>query len=154
MPPRKVFALVTLTALTTAGLVLFAQPAPKPPMTSSAFDWNSIEVKTNATGSSRKFFEAPTPTLELLECHVTTLNPGDASHPPHKHPEEEVIIIKEGTLEALINGEWKRVGPGSVLFMASNILHGVRNVGDTPAVYHVLMWRSATTPKRETAEGE
>jgi quercetin dioxygenase-like cupin family protein len=45
-------------------------------------------------------------------------------------------------VEVLVNGEWKRVGPGSVVFNASNVLHGLRNVGDVPAVYHVISWFS------------
>jgi hypothetical protein len=36
----------------------------------------------------------------------------------------------------------KRVGPGSVIFQASNQLHGIRNVGQTAAVYHVIKWNS------------
>jgi quercetin dioxygenase-like cupin family protein len=70
-----------------------------------------------------------------------------ASHPPHRHPNEELVIIREGTVEALVNGEWKRVGPGSVIFNASNQLHGLRNVGSGPATYHVINWISQQTPK-------
>ena len=81
----------------------------------------------------RDFFEAPTTNLDQLECHVTTLNPGEAPHAPHQHPEEELIIVKEGTIEAMQNGVTKRAGPGSMIFEASNDLHGLRNVGQTPA---------------------
>jgi quercetin dioxygenase-like cupin family protein len=73
---------------------------------------------------------------------VTTLNAGETPHPPHKHPDEELIIIKEGVIEATVNGQTKRVGPGSALFMASNQLHGVRNAGQTEAAYHVIRWKS------------
>jgi quercetin dioxygenase-like cupin family protein len=111
-------------------------------MQSAAFDWNSVAAKETKTGSVRQFFKAPTATLDQLELHVTTLNPGEASHPPHKHPNEELVIVKEGTVEALVNGEWKRVGPGSVIFNASNQLHGLRNVGTGPATYHVINWSS------------
>jgi mannose-6-phosphate isomerase-like protein (cupin superfamily) len=154
MPTRRELTLILLTALTTAGLVVLAQPAAKPVLGASSFDWDSIVVKTNANGSFRKFFESPTATLDMLECHVTTLNPGAASHPPHQHPEEELVIIREGTVESLVNGEWKRVGPGSVIFNACNVVHALRNVGTTPAVYHVIMWRSATTPKGVTRFGD
>ncbi len=41
-----------------------------------------------------------------------------------------------------MNGETKRVGPGSVIFQAANQMHGMRNVGDVPAVYHVMRWNS------------
>jgi quercetin dioxygenase-like cupin family protein len=111
-------------------------------MSSSIFDWKTIEVKPTKIGSTRKFFQAPTATLDELECHVTTLNPGETPHPPHKHPDEELIIVKEGTVEALVNGQIKRVEAGSVIFQASNQMHSIRNVGQTPATYHVIRWNS------------
>ena len=51
----------------------------------------------------------------------------------------------------LFNGEWRRVGPGSVVFEASNQLHGLRNAGQTQAAYHVFKWHTPATPK---AKGE
>ena len=113
-----------------------------PVMSSSVFDWDKIPVAQTKTGAVRQFFRAPTATLDELECHVTTLNPGESPHPPHSHPDEELIIVKEGTVEALVNGEMKRAGPGSVIFQASNQVHGLRNVGDGPATYHVIRWNS------------
>jgi len=121
-------------------------------MQSSVFDWNSVVEKKTNVGSVRQFFRAPTATLDELECHVTTLNPGEASHPPHKHPNEELVIVKEGTVEVLSNGEMKRVGPGSVIFNASNQLHGLRNVGAGSATYHVINWASPGTLKKNAAE--
>lgn len=114
----------------------------------SAFDWSSMAVKDTDVGQLRSVVRSPTATLNELEIHVTTLKPGISSHAPHKHPNEELVIIKEGTLEALVNGEYKRVGPGSIVFNASNQLHSIRNVGDAPATYHVINWTSAATPKQ------
>ena len=141
MLTRRELALIALTAFSTATIVALAQPA-KPVMGSSIFEWSAISVQTTKTGERRQFFDAPTATLDRLQCHVTTLKKGETAHAPHQHPDEELIIVKEGTLETLLNGEWKRVGPGSVLFHASNVLHGVRNAGDGPASYHVLRWTS------------
>jgi XRE family transcriptional regulator, regulator of sulfur utilization len=118
-------------------------------MQSAVFDWNSIPAKSTDVGSVREFFDSPTVTLEQLELHATTLNPGKASEPPHRHPDEELVIVKEGKLEALVNGEWKSVGPGSVMFEASNQLHGLRNGGSVPVTYHVIEWRSSSTPKAD-----
>jgi quercetin dioxygenase-like cupin family protein len=112
----------------------------------SVYDWNTMEVKKTPVGESRTVLRGPTATLDELEMHVTTLNPGEASHPPHKHPNEELIILDQGTVEALINGEWKRVGTGSVIFNASDVMHSLRNVGDTPATYHVVNWHTDKTP--------
>ncbi|CAG4999290.1 hypothetical protein DYBT9275_02195 [Dyadobacter sp. CECT 9275] len=114
-------------------------------MDSAIFEWGDAEIKITKTGAVRTFFRSQTTTLDELECHVTTLNPGETSHPPHKHPEEEVIIIKEGTVEALVNGQMKRVGPGSVIFQASNQMHAIRNAGSTPTTYHVFSWHSPGT---------
>jgi XRE family transcriptional regulator, regulator of sulfur utilization len=137
-----------LIAFAAAGLTAGAFAlADKPSVLgSTAFDWNSLSAKTTEVGSVRQVVNQPTPTLENLEVHITTLNPGKSPHPPHRHPNEEMLIIRQGTLEALINGEWKRVGSGSVIFFASNQLHGVRNVGDEPAIYHVVNWKTAATP--------
>ena len=137
--------LVALIAVTcTAGA--FAVANQSPVMGSSVFDWNSIPVTQTPVGSVRSIFKERTATLEELEMHVTTLNPGQSPHPPHRHPNEELIIIRQGTVETLQNGEWKRVGPGSVIFNGSNQLHGLRNVGPDQAIYHVINFKSATTP--------
>ena len=134
-----VVALVAVCA--TLGMVAVARTAP-PVMGSSIFDWNTIAAKPTKVGAVRKFFQAPTATLDELECHVTTLNPGESPHAPHKHPDEEIIVIKEGMVESLVNGETRRVGPGSVIFQAANQMHAIRNVGETPATYYVFKWNS------------
>ena len=116
-------------------------------MQSTVFDWNSIAVKQTDVGAVRQFFRTPTITLDELECHVTTLNPGESPHAPHQHPEEELMIVKEGTIDVMQNGVTKRAGPGSVVFQASNEMHGFRNVGQTQATYHVIKWYSPGTLK-------
>lgn len=128
-------SMVTLAA--AAGL-----RASAPVMGSRIFDWNELEAKPNKTGTVRTVVREPTATLDELEMHITTLNKGESPHAPHQHPDEELVIIKEGTVESLVNGELKRVGPGSVIFQAANQLHSIRNVGDGPAVYHVIKWNS------------
>jgi quercetin dioxygenase-like cupin family protein len=138
---RKEIALVLGTALITAGMIAVAQTA-KPVMGSSVFEWGKVEVKTTKTGERRQFFQAPTATLEELECHVTTLNKGETAHAPHQHPEEELLIVKEGFLEVVQGSVTNRAGPGSVIFHASNVLHGMRNAGEGIASYHVFKWAS------------
>jgi len=143
MNRREVFAALAATAL-AGGPLAFAEG--RPVMGSKVFDWNSLTDKPNDHGSTRAVCNAPTATLENLEIHISTLNPGMMSHPPHKHPNEELIIVRQGTVETLSNGEWIRVGPGSVIFNASNQLHGFKNVGSEPAVYHVVNFKTAATP--------
>ena len=146
MITKRDVLVAAITACATVGLVIASQSR-KSLMSSSVFEWSQIEAKPTKTGASRDFFRMPTATLDQLECHVTTVNPGEASHAPHSHPEEELIIVKEGTVEALQNGETKQAGPGSIIFEASNQPHGLRNGGKTPATYYVIKWFSPGTLK-------
>jgi quercetin dioxygenase-like cupin family protein len=141
MITRKEILLVVGTAIVTVGIVAFAQTT-KPVMGAAVFEWNKVEVKPTKTGERRQFFQAPTATLDELECHVTTLNKGEAPHAPHQHPEEELIVVKEGTLEVVQGGVTNRAGAGSVIFHAANVMHGMRNVGAGVASYHVFKWIS------------
>jgi quercetin dioxygenase-like cupin family protein len=106
----------------------------------AVFLWQNMKPVKTATGEVRSVCKAPTATLDQLEIHVTTLNPGEMPHQPHRHVNEELIIMRDGECETLSDGKWIRVGPGSIVFNASNSLHGFRNVGSVPAVYHVINW--------------
>jgi XRE family transcriptional regulator, regulator of sulfur utilization len=136
---------ITVAVLSITATVAFAASNPKV-MGSVAVEWNDIPVKQEEVRAVRQFFRAPTATLNELELHVTTLPAGATSHAPHKHPNEELVIVKEGTVEVLVDGQLKRVGPGSVVFNASNQMHSLRNVGNGPATYHVINWTTAATP--------
>lgn len=115
---------------------------------SSLFEWSTLTAQPNRTGEVRRVVQKPTATLDELEIHITTLKPGETPHAPHQHPAEELLVIKEGTVESLVNGELKRIGPGSIVFQASNQMHTIRNVGDIPATYHVIQWQSPGMLKR------
>ena len=122
-----------------------AQPAV---MGSRVFDWTALPSTATKVGARRDVVRSPTATLDELEMHITTLNAGEAAHAPHQHAAEELLIIKEGTVESLVNGEYRRIGAGSIVFQASNQLHTIKNVGTGPATYHVIQWQSPGMLKR------
>jgi uncharacterized cupin superfamily protein len=130
-------ALVGLLAL-PAALQTGHAAAEEAKLGSTVFHWNEMKAVKNEKGELRSLCKTPTATLDQLEMHVSTLNPGMASHPPHTHVNEELIILRDGQCETLSNGQWVKVEPGSVVFNASNSLHSFRNVGTTPATYHVI----------------
>src|SRR5258708_14475363 len=126
MITRRDVIVAVVAAGVTCGALAFASQQSAPVILQSAvFDWKSIPAKPTQTGDVRSFFKAPTAKLEELELHVTTLRPGVMSQPPHKHPHEELVIIKKGTVEALIRRTWQRLGHGSALFTPSNPLHAL-----------------------------
>jgi len=105
---------------------------------SKALRFEDLPVRKNGENRSRATLDGLTHTGYPIELHQTELAPGLAPHPPHHHEHEEMLMIREGTLAVTIAGESTRLGPGSVAFVASNIEHGWRNVGDTRAHYFVL----------------
>lgn len=135
---RDVFAglLVMPSALSASALAADESEILGP----TVFKWADMKQVKTKVGETRSLCKEPTATLDQLEMHVTTLNAGLESHPPHRHVNEELIILREGECETLSNGVWVKVSPGTVVFNASNSLHGFRNVGTVPAVYHVINW--------------
>ncbi len=107
-----------------AGMLIAASAgAQEPVLGSVAITWEEIQARPlGSNGRSRQVLRQPTATLDELEMHVTALPPGQTTHAPHTHPNEEVIVIREGTLEAFQSGKRTRVGPGGILFMASIVL--------------------------------
>jgi quercetin dioxygenase-like cupin family protein len=78
------------------------------------------------------------PTGEAVEVHETTLLPGHMPHPAHKHRHSELMLIREGIVEVDNNGTPEKLGPGGIVFAASNVMHGLKNIGETNAVYFVV----------------
>jgi len=139
-----VAAIVIIAAMSGAGATIAAQ---KSVLHSTVFDWTTDGAKAQAWGAVRQVMREKTPTLDELEIHVSTLNPGQTPHEPHRHEHEELLIVKEGSLETFQSGQTRRVGPGGIIFQASNELHNVRNIGSTPATYYVIGWTVPASAK-------
>jgi XRE family transcriptional regulator, regulator of sulfur utilization len=146
----KLWHLCSLVMIAATQLAPNAPAAPAAPTTvlaSRVVDWDSMESTATRTGQRRMVFDAPTDTLDKLHLHITTLNPGENTGPLHRHPQEEMVIIKEGTIEVNIDGRKQTAGPGSVIYFSVNENENMTNVGKTPATYHVIQWFTPRTPK-------
>ena len=137
MHPARLAAIVLASVAFGAFATLTAQ---KGAMHSTVFDWTTAGTKPNDWGAVRQVVRERTPTLDELEIHISTLKPGQSPHAPHQHQHEELLVLKEGTLETFQSGQTRRVGPGGIIFQASNEMHNVTNVGQAPATYFVIGW--------------
>jgi quercetin dioxygenase-like cupin family protein len=136
----KRLPLAVVLILVAAATSLATLAAQKHVQKSTVYEWSTADTRPNDWGAVRQVMRTPTPTLDELEIHISTLAPGKSPHAPHQHEHEELLIVKEGTLETFQSGATRRVGPGGIIFQASNELHNVTNIGTSPATYFVIGW--------------
>jgi quercetin dioxygenase-like cupin family protein len=108
---------------------------------SQVFRYSDLTARPreNKANTSRSYFDGATHTGFKVRMHETTLAPGLRPHEPHRHAHEELVILREGTLEVTIEGETRvMTEPGSAAFIASNDEHASKNPGTTPARYFVV----------------
>jgi mannose-6-phosphate isomerase-like protein (cupin superfamily) len=107
-------------------------------MPSAMYPFEKLPVQTAGSAQYREALKGKLATGEAVEVHETTLAPGGAPHPPHRHAHSEMWLIREGTVEITVNGKSSQLGPGAVGFVRSNDEHGIKNAGTTPAIYFVV----------------
>ncbi len=114
------------------------QENPVGKLSSEIHAWEDVTFTATEKGGSRKFFKRPTNFLYEFEMHVTTLLEGINSHAPHSHPDDEIILVRSGMVEEMINGNHYSYGAGSFVFLAGNDFHGIKNIGKGPCEYYAF----------------
>jgi quercetin dioxygenase-like cupin family protein len=105
---------------------------------SMTYKFEDLTVKKNGENASRAVFDGLTHGGFQVDIHETELAPGLAPHAPHRHVHEEIVMVREGTLEVMIEGKTAVATPGSVVYVASNEFHGWKNSGTSRAHYFVM----------------
>lgn len=124
------------------------------PLHSWIFPADSARSRKSGEASSvRSLVDTLTKTLGKLEMHETTLAPGASPHAAHRHAHEEILVIRTGMIDVLQGTVTRMVGPGSVVFMASNEWHGLRNVGAGTASYLVVRFDPRDMPPDSASVG-
>jgi quercetin dioxygenase-like cupin family protein len=131
------------TAATAAQAPATAPPAPAgveqlPVMKTRAFVFSELPVTPNGQNRQRRMFTEKTHTGFKISSHQTEVAPGEVNHPPHQHLREEMMLVREGTMELTVNGKAYRLGPGDVGVIGSNEMHNARNVGTSRAHYFIV----------------
>jgi len=135
MPRRRdVLSLGALAALAANGA------APKLP--NATLSAGNAKVTKEPFGELRIYFDGPTEQLRAMTAGSLRLNAGMTPHPPHEHPEEEFLLVTEGTGEISIDGKVMSAGPGAMMYCAAGRLHGIVNTGKTPLLFYFYKWRA------------
>ncbi len=112
--------------------------------TLSLKDVKMSEVKDGSTaiGQNGVYLSGDTPGSKNFVTGRFIINPGQTPHAPHRHVEEEVMVIESGHGEIFCDGETTKVGPGSVMYTTPNAPHGIVNTGTEPVVFYYIKWAS------------
>ncbi len=109
-----------------------------PVMKTKSYLYNDLPVTTNGKNKQRRCFTAKTHTGFKMESHMSDIAPGEVNHPPHQHLREEMMLVREGTMELTISGVPHRLGPGDIGVIGSNEIHNAKNVGNVVAKYFIV----------------
>ena len=101
---------------------------------------NDLTPETNVGCRVFIHYNGPTDQLEGMSTGMCVLDPGASPHPPHQHPEEELMWVTEGTGEIECAGKTTQVGPGSIMYCAGNVVHGIVNTGPVPITFYWSKW--------------
>jgi (S)-ureidoglycine aminohydrolase len=103
--------------------------------------FDNLEFQPHDRGGLYSYFDRATAMTSNFEMHVTRLDEGITSHPPHTHRSEEIILMIHGKAEELINGEAFHLKTGELVFLDSMVPHGIRNRGSGTCMYFAFQWR-------------
>ena len=100
----------------------------------------SVRPAMHPFGDHRIFMQGPTEMMKSFESGNVYLKKGESPHPPHRHVDEEIMLITQGTGEIVVEGEVTKVNPGSMMYAGSNKEHGITNTGDGELVFYYFKW--------------
>ncbi len=118
-----------------------ASPAPAGPIPTSLWTLDRTEAKSFDWGEARLIHTAAE-TYGVKDCLVghVTLKPGQTNHPPHRHGEEEFLVLVEGEGTWHLNGKDHPARKGDVVYTAPWDPHGITNTGTKPLTFFVVKW--------------
>lgn len=94
--------------------------------------------ETSMKGIAR-YLLAPDLNGEPLHLHISTVGPGERSHPPHRHGGYEAFYMLEGEGTLELDGETYVLKAGEAAVFDPQKLHGLVNHSHAPMRYLVVL---------------
>jgi quercetin dioxygenase-like cupin family protein len=109
------------------------------PLKSSVVKGRGLAEVGDSPGAKAKVhFNGRTAQLAAVASGLVTLEPGARPHPPHRHPEEEFMMIGVGTGEIVVDGVTTQVEAGDMMYAEANVLHGITNTGSSMMTFYFI----------------
>jgi mannose-6-phosphate isomerase-like protein (cupin superfamily) len=132
-----------LFAMLGAALAAAGAPSANAKVTDNVLGSDKAQKLEHPFGVQHIYYQGPTDMLQVFEGGSLSLKSGMEPHPPHKHPEEEILLVTEGSGEISVEGEITKVGAGSMMYTGANRLHGIKNTGKAPLLFYYFKWLKA-----------
>jgi mannose-6-phosphate isomerase-like protein (cupin superfamily) len=137
MPARRDL----LIAGAAFGMAARLQAAEGAKLPSATLGSGQAKVTHEPFGDLAIYFSGATDQVQSMTGGSLRLKPGMSPHPPHQHPEEEFMVITEGTGDVMVDGKTTKVAPGSMMYCAAGTLHGILNTGKGPLLFYFYKWK-------------
>jgi quercetin dioxygenase-like cupin family protein len=143
MPNRRdIFKLAAFQAPFLAPFQTMIAAAAENKLANGTVDKSQAKVTREEFGDIRVYHEGRTDQLGALTFGSLLLKPGMSPHPPHQHPEEEIMILTEGAGEISVEGKVTKVAAGSSMYCGAGKLHGIVNTGKSPLLFYYFKWKA------------
>jgi (S)-ureidoglycine aminohydrolase len=138
--------LLLSTALSGTGLLA------QGPIKSDVYPWKDVPVEKTTTGFKRTIIKGTGTDFQSMEVDVITLEKDKTEAETPSADTEEMVIVKNGKLEIVLNGKAQTVGRGSVAIIMPGDSRSFKNVADGQTTYYVLRYKSKEPMEMERAE--
>ncbi|MBH0048737.1 cupin domain-containing protein [Pseudoalteromonas sp. SWYJZ19] len=132
---------IVLTAALTSASPVSAADKPKQ-LTSSIVSPKDAHITHYEGGDFHTYFYGDTSLTKGAITGVAVIKPNNEIHPAHQHPDEEYLMIIEGSGTWTLNGKSQPALTGDILFAAPNDLHGIYNNGDVPLKFVIVRYQA------------
>lgn len=130
----KLFLLTGAVMAAVGAIALSAQ------VKSGVVGQDTVRPAMHPFGDHRIFMQGPTEMMKSFESGNVILKPGETPHAPHRHIDEEIMLVTEGTGEIFVEGKVTQVNSGSMMYTGSDKEHGITNTGKTDMVFYYFKW--------------
>jgi mannose-6-phosphate isomerase-like protein (cupin superfamily) len=135
---RRALLGASAAALPVLAQLAFAEQGQLP---SLVIDPANAKLTHESYGDLRIYLDGPTGQLRALTVGSLALKAGMVPHPPHQHPEEEIMLVTEGAGEITVEGKAYPVAAGSMMYCSAQRLHGI-TAGPHGLTFYFYKWRA------------
>jgi gentisate 1,2-dioxygenase len=110
-------------------------------LVSLVIDPANAKLTHESYGDLRIYLDGPTGQLRALTVGSLALKAGMVPHPPHQHPEEEIMLVTEGAGEITVGGQTYAAAPGSMMYCGGQGMHGI-TAGPHGLTFYFYKWKA------------